>query len=74
MKEIYYYETTDDAGMTWWLGKPSFSLVGCVDKARRSCYPYRITKVELKDKSELVSYDLIEKARQELEILDKIFQ
>lgn len=74
MKEIYYFETTDDAGLTWWLGKPSFSLIDCVDKARRSCYPYRITKTHIEGLGAFIPYTEIEEALDKLHILDKIFQ
>lgn len=74
MKTIYYSEWTDDGGLTWTLGKSSFSLIDCVDKARRSCYPFRITKAELKEETELVTDDKIKSALQELEILEKLFQ
>ena len=74
MKEIYYYETTDDGGITWLLGKPSFSLIGCVDNARQSCYPFRITKTQTESLGEFASYEEIDTALEQLRTFDKLFQ
>jgi len=74
MKEIYYYELTDDGGLTWTIGKPAFSLLNCLDMARKCSFPYRITKAHLGDHGQFVSFEDMDKALDELNILDKIFQ
>ena len=73
MKEIYYYEYSDD-GIEWTLGKPAFSLLDCVDKARKCCYSFRITKVELNSLGKFVSFEEIDEALDQLNLLEKIFQ
>ena len=76
MKELYYYEHTDDGGVTWFLGEPSFSLIGCVDKARRFSYPYRVLKVQLNDtdEAEFIYREQLKEVELTLEALDKIFK
>lgn len=73
MKKIYYYEITDDGGITWTLGKPSFYLLNCVDAARKTCYPFRITKAELNGLGSFVSDFDIDDQISLLNKLDKLY-
>ena len=73
MKEIYYYEYSDDGGGTWFYGEPSFSLLKCVDNARKISYRWRIQKASFSD-SILVTQEAVDRSLDELLILEKLFQ
>lgn len=71
--KIYYFEYSDDQ-INWQIGHISWSIANCVDMAQQQPYPWRIMKSEMTKIPEPVSEEEIEKSKEILNILNKIFQ
>jgi hypothetical protein len=72
MKELYYYEYSDD-GISWTRGGAAISLISCIDKARQCDYRHRIKRAIIA-REEIVSEDEIKPEFEKLLILEKLFQ
>ena len=72
MNEIFYYEYSDD-GVNWTLGEPAFSLLKCIDKARKISYRWRIKKADV-GTGFLLTQESVNKAIDDLLILEKLFE
>lgn len=74
MKELYYYEWSDDR-INWKLGGIYFDILPCVDKARHCPYAVRFKKIiaDFSDAND-VHPELLKEAREQLHLLEKLFQ
>jgi hypothetical protein len=74
MKEIYYYEWSDDR-IDWKFGGVFFNILPCVDKARQCSYAVRFKKTTADfSNTEEVSLNLVKTAKDQIQLLEKLFQ
>jgi hypothetical protein len=66
-KKFYYYEYTDD-GESWSDGDCAFSLLKCIDRARKCSYRWRIKN----EKGEVVCHIKVADAPKTLEQLERL--
>lgn len=70
MKEFYYYQYSDDGGLTWFDGDCALTLMKCVDRCRRSCYKTRV----LDHNNEVIAQEKVNRMIQHIETIEKIFK
>lgn len=72
MKELYYYEYSDD-GIDWKNGGAAISLLSCLDKARKCSYSWRIKRATITSE-EIIQAEEIKPVFEQLYLLEKLFQ
>ena len=74
MKELYYYEWSDDR-IDWRLGEIFFDILPCVNDARDCPYAVRFKKIKADfSDAQDVHPDLLETARDQIYLLEKLLQ
>jgi len=68
--KFYYYEYSDDGGMTWTFGDYRKHLISIIDITKDNPYQVRIRN----EKDEDVNWDFLSDAREQLECIRKILE